>query len=114
MFYRSISRGPAFASDENTPKDLIVNWVRFFLVGVYWVLNPDLFLTHINIIHIMITPAVICLLCYYHCAKQLHSWRRTLFCWMLHKLRIKQAALAEGANDLNRRQDSKLDIDQLA
>lgn len=114
MFYRSISRGPAFASDENTPKDLIVSWVMFFLVGVYCVLNPDLFPSHINITCIMIIPAVICLLCYHHCAKQLHSWRKTLFCWMLHKLRIKEAALAEGANDLSRRQDSKLDIDQLA
>lgn len=62
MFYRSLSRGPAFASDENTPKDLIVNWVVFFLVGVYWVLNPDLFPTHINTTHIIIISAVICLL----------------------------------------------------
>ena len=36
-----------------------------------------------------------------------------MFCWTLHKHRIKQAAPAERANDLSRRQDSKLDIDQL-
>lgn len=35
-------------------------------------------------------------------------------CWMLYKSRIKQAAPAEGSNDPSRRQNSKLDIDQLA
>lgn len=32
MFYRAASKGSAFASDENTLKGPIVNWVMYFLV----------------------------------------------------------------------------------
>lgn len=75
-------------------------------------MNSVLFSMHINIILIIIITAVIHLLC----LLSLHQ--AAVFVEedpiLLDKPRIKQAAPAEGANDLSRRQDSKLDIDQLA